>query len=139
VSTTATASATPTATATRGAADVDDVVVTTDVHPATGEPTGPRVFVWEDDPESLVTLWVTVQVSDFSNSDSLSIVVYQNGDWYGERQIPTSTISDGWAPVLIGLDAPSIDQADYIYTVAVFINGQRSLETSFQVSAIEGP
>ena len=57
----------PTATPATSAVDIDDVVVTTSVDPVTSEPTGPRVFVWEDDPESLVTLWVAVKVTDLAN------------------------------------------------------------------------
>lgn len=134
-----TASVSPTPTRSPSLADVNDLVVTTEVDPTTNEPIGPRVFVWEDDPESLITLWVAIHVSDLRLSDNLTLVVYQDGREYGTRRLPDASIDDGWIATLIGLDVPSLEKGDYIYTVSVFVNGQRSLETSFQLSAIQGP
>jgi len=118
---------------------VDDLVITTEVDPLTNEPIGDQVFVWEDDPESLVSLWIAIHVEGFSAGSRLSITVYQDGVEYGSREVPLNGTTSGWVATIVRLDTPSLDAGDFIYTVSTFVNDQHSLDTSFQVSSISGP
>jgi hypothetical protein len=129
----------PTATPDTRTAAVTDLVVANDVDSDSSAPVGPPVFTIEGEAQSLVKPWIAIHVTNLRKDDTLEIVVTLNEGEYGTRKLKTSRIDDGWIAAHVDLDTPHADQQPYIYSVSVLLNGEHTLDTTFQVSVANGP
>jgi hypothetical protein len=129
----------PTATPDTRAAAVTDLVIAHEVDPDSSAPVGPPIFTLEGEAESLVKPWIAVHVTNLGKDDKLELVVTRNGDEYGTRKLKAAKIDDGWNAAHVDLDTPHADEQPYVYSVSVLLNGEQTLDTSFQVSVANGP
>lgn len=129
----------PTATPDRDAARVLNLVVANDINADNQAPLGDPVFTLAAQPAALVKPWIAVNVAELTKDDKLELVITRNDADYGTREFKPVQLKNGWLAEQVELDTPPADEQAYTYTVSVYLNGERTLDTTFVVTLANTP
>lgn len=117
-------------------ATVEEMMVTSEVDPASNAPIDGRVYVWQEAEGSSVELWVALDVRDLVVDDVVEVMIWRDNQLFASERLPAAEVGEGWIAHPFDFAVPQFRQGSADYLAAVLINGNRLLEAGFEMVPI---